>query len=106
MKKSFLVSVCGALGLITISPALASTVTTEFGRPLLVEGIATDPTCNDTALRVETEVQGWHDALASKRADNLLVDVRWNDALARDLVQERYASLSPAASDTGCPLTN
>jgi hypothetical protein len=106
MKRSCLVSVCGAIGLMTVFPALASSVTTEFGRPLLVEGVATGADCGDTALNVEADVQGWHDALASKRANDLQVNASWSDALGKTLVQDRSAALSLTESAGDCPLTN
>jgi hypothetical protein len=106
MKPAFLVSVCGAIGLMTVLPALASTVTTEFGRPLLVEGVAAYESCSDVALSAGAEGQGWHDALASKRADDRLVHASWNNALAKTRAQDRAAALALVGSAMSCPLTN
>jgi hypothetical protein len=43
MKTSFLVSVGAALGVLASTAAIASTVTTEHGRPLLVDSKASAP---------------------------------------------------------------
>jgi hypothetical protein len=109
MKMSLLVSVGAALGALTASVALASsTVTTEFGRPLLVETTMSVATCNDIAFSVTTDAAGWHDALASKRAHDLVVQASWNNALASKRVEDRAFVLAngDAAPVKDCALTN
>lgn len=109
MKMSLLVSVGAALGALTASVALASsTVTTEFGRPLLVEANTSVATCGDAAVSVTSDAAGWHDALASKRAHDLVVQASWNNALANKRVEDRALVLAStgAAPAQGCALTN
>jgi hypothetical protein len=109
MKMSFLVSVGAVFGALTASVALASTtVTTEFGRPLLVETNMSVAACGDVASSTASETNGWHDALASKRAHDLVVQASWNNALANKRVEDRALVLANtgAAPAAGCDLTN
>ena len=109
MKISLLVSVGAFLGALTASVALASsTVTTEFGRPLLVETSLSVASCSDVASGATAEADGWHDAIASKRAADRVVEASWNNALANKRVEDRALVMAGtgAAPATGCALTN
>jgi hypothetical protein len=106
MKSSFLVSVGFLTGLTVASLAMASTVTTEWGRPLLVPGQASVAACGDVALSTETGAQSWHDALADKRAHDRVVQASWQNALANKRAQDRAVVLAGAESATDCALTN
>lgn len=107
MKMSLLVSLGAAVGALTASVALASsTVTTEFGRPLLVETNTSVAACTDVAFSVTTDADGWHEALASKRAYDLVVQASWNNALASKRVKDLALAGTGAASAAGCDLTN
>jgi hypothetical protein len=109
MKMSLLVSVGAAVGALTASVALASsTVTTEFGRPLLVETNTSVAACKDVAFSVTTDAAGWHDALDSKRAYDRVVEASWNNALANKRVEDRALVLAStdAAPAADCALTN
>jgi hypothetical protein len=106
MKTSILVSVGTAIGLLAATAAMASTVTTEYGRPLLVEAKAPVGACGDVTVMTGTDAQSWHDALADKRAHDRVVQASWQNALADKRVQDRAVILSSAWSATGCALTN
>lgn len=106
MKTSFLVSVGATIGVLAATAAMASTVTTEHGRPLLVESKASVAVCNDVAFSAGTDAQSWHDALADKRAHDRVVQASWQNALADKRVQDRAVILASTEAATGCALTN
>jgi hypothetical protein len=106
MKTSFLVSFGAAIGMLATTAAFASTVTTEHGRPLLVEAGMSVAACGDIAFGTGTDTQSWHDALASKRADDLVVPASWQDAMGKKRMQDRAVALAASGSATGCALTN
>ena len=106
MKTSFLVSVGTAIGLLAATVAQASTVTTEHGRPLLVETEISVATCDEVAVMTGTDAQSWHDALADKRAHDRVVQASWNNALADKRAQDRAVILASTGSATDCALTN
>jgi trans-2-enoyl-CoA reductase len=106
MKTSFLVSVGTAIGLLAATAAVASTVTTEHGRPLLVETEVSAATCDDVAVMTGTDAQSWQDALADKRAHDRVVQASWNNALADKRAQDRAVILASTGSATDCALTN
>jgi hypothetical protein len=103
MKMSFLVSVGATIGMLAASAALASTVTTEHGRPLLVEGTASVAACSDVVL-TGTDAESWHDALGDKRAHDRVVQASWNNALANKRAEDRATVFANASA--GCVLTN
>jgi hypothetical protein len=105
MKTSLLVSVGTAFGLLAATVAQASTVTTEHGRPLLVETVVSVSACGDVTASFGTEAKNWQDALAGKRAHDRIVQASWQNALADKRVQDRAIVVS-SASPTGCVLTN
>jgi hypothetical protein len=57
MKTSLLVSVGTAFGLLAATVAQASTVTTEHGRPLLVETVVSVSACGDVTASFGTEAK-------------------------------------------------
>jgi hypothetical protein len=105
MKMSILVSVGTTIGLLAATAALASTVTTEHGRPLLVEAKTSVAACSDVVL-AGTDAESWHDALADKRAHDRVVQASWNNALANKRAQDRASVVASAGSAAGCVLTN
>ncbi len=106
MKTSFLVSVGATIGMLAATAAMASTVTTEHGRPLLVETEVSVAVCDDVAFSTGTDAQSWHDALADKRAHDRVVQASWNNALADKRAQDRAVILASTGSATDCALTN
>jgi hypothetical protein len=106
MKSSILVSVGATFGVLASTVAMASTVTTEWGRPLLVATEASVATCGDVAFSTETDAQSWHDALADKRVHDRVVQASWQNALANKRVQDRAVVLASAGPATDCALTN
>lgn len=103
MKTSFLVSVGATIGMLAGTAALASTVTTEHGRPLLVAGTASVAACSDVVL-TGTDAASWHDALGDKRAHDRVVQASWNNALANKRAEDRAIVVANASA--GCVLTN
>jgi hypothetical protein len=106
MKTSFLVSVGATIGMLAATAAMASTVTTEHGRPLLVGSKVPAAACSDIAFSTGTDAQSWHDALADKRARDRVVEASWQDALANKRVQDRAVILAGTGPSTGCALIN
>lgn len=106
MKTSLLVSVGTAIGLLAATVAQSSTVTTEHGRPLLVETVGSVATCGDVTASIGTEAENWQDALAGKRAHDRVVQASWQNALADKRVQDRAVIVANAGSATDCALTN
>jgi hypothetical protein len=106
MSSSFLVSVGVIIGAMVTTAASASTVTTEWGRPLLVSGEVPVLACGGVALAHGTAAQSWHDALADKRVQDRVVQASWQDALAKKRAQDRAVVLAGADAALGCALTN
>ncbi len=103
MKTSFLVSFGATLGVLAATAAMASTVTTGYGRPLLVETEVSVAACGDVAFSTWTDAQSWHDALAGKRSHDRVVQASWHNALANKRANDRAVIL---ASAERCALTN
>jgi hypothetical protein len=109
MKSLFPVCFGAVFAAFTASAALASSsVTTEFGRPLLVEKEVSVAACSDVAFSAGQDAQSWHDALAGKRAHDRLVQASWTNALASKRLQDRAVVLANAgaAPAADCALTN
>ena len=106
MKTSFLVSVGATIGMLAATAAMASTVTTEHGRPLLVGSKVPVAACSDIAFSTGTDAQSWHEALADTRVRDRVVQASWQDALANKRVQDRAVILAGTGPATGCALIN
>jgi hypothetical protein len=105
MTSSSLVSLGVVFKMFAASAALASTsVTTEFGRPLMVNQDVSVAACSDFADSAVQAAQSWQDALAGKRAEDRLVQASWNNALADKRVEARALALAADVSE--CALIN